>query len=186
MRPTSIPFHFRCTTNARTSWLSTSLPPSAVHSRKPVYSPLACSLSSSPSSCIPRARPVPCAPLALVVLSLGPSPPDHLPQQRSGLCKRAVHAQLQPRHRRVYVAAWAETARYRKTRAHGTSRHRVLRPRADGHGARLALLNEEGALFAGTQASIPLMDDDVQIGPVLDPVVIPARAPDRFHAHRPA
>ncbi|KAJ7801575.1 hypothetical protein B0H14DRAFT_2894835 [Mycena olivaceomarginata] len=91
----------------------------------------------------PRARLVPCAPLALVVLSLGPSPPDHLPQQRSGLCKRAVHAQLQPRHRRVYVAAWAETARYRKTRAHGTSRRQALRPRADGHGARLALLNEE-------------------------------------------
>jgi hypothetical protein len=50
----------------------------AAHSRKPVYSPLARSPSPSPSSCIPRARPVPCAPLALVVLSLGPSPPDSL------------------------------------------------------------------------------------------------------------
>ncbi|KAJ7801598.1 hypothetical protein B0H14DRAFT_2464714 [Mycena olivaceomarginata] len=51
----------------------------AAHSRKPVYTPLARSPSPSPSSCIPRAHPVPCAPLALIVLSLGPSPPDQPP-----------------------------------------------------------------------------------------------------------
>ncbi|KAJ7835639.1 hypothetical protein B0H14DRAFT_3870997 [Mycena olivaceomarginata] len=50
----------------------------AAHSRKPVYSPLARLPSPSPSLCIPRARLIPCAPLALVVLSLGPSPPDSL------------------------------------------------------------------------------------------------------------
>jgi hypothetical protein len=68
--------------------LVTSLPPSAVPPRFPLHS-LARPPSHWPSSCTPRSRPVPCAPLALVII---------LPLLRV-LCPRCGPEALKRRHR---------------------------------------------------------------------------------------
>ncbi|KAJ7912445.1 hypothetical protein B0H13DRAFT_1874823 [Mycena leptocephala] len=57
----------------------------------------------------------------------------------------------------------AETARYGQTRAHGTSQRQAVRPRADDA--------RSDWFFWTWKVSIPLMDDDVQIGPTLDGIM---------------
>jgi hypothetical protein len=63
----------------------------------------------------------------------------------------------------------AETARYGETRAHGTSRRQVVRPRVDGRDVRLVLL--EGASLRWNIVQYPTNGRRracAQIGPSLD------------------